>query len=110
VPSDAATRRGTPAELIRWSRRHAGLTQAQLAGRLGTTQSAVSRLESGRDEPRLSTLRAALAACGLALDLVARTEPDVDRAQIRQQLAMTPEQRLMSVRNLSRTIAESRRA
>lgn len=107
---DATTRRGSPAELIRGGRRHAGLTQAQLAERLGTTQSAVSRLESGRDEPRLSTLRAALAACGLVLDLVARAEPDVDRAQIRQQLAMTPEQRLASVRNLSRTIAGARRA
>jgi hypothetical protein len=51
-----------------------------------------------------------LAACGLVLDLVVRAEPDVDRAQIRQQLAMSPEQRLASVRNLSRTIAQASRA
>ena len=34
----------------------AGLTQAQLAERLGTTQSAVSRLESGVQTPTLDTL------------------------------------------------------
>lgn len=103
-------RRGSPAGLIRSGRRRAGLTQAQLAEHMGTTQSAVSRLESGRDEPRLSTLRAALAACGLVLDLVVRAEPEVDPAQIRQQLALSPEQRLASVRNISRTIALADRA
>lgn len=107
---ESAPRRGSPAGLVRWGRQRAGLTQAQLAERMGTTQSAVCRLESGRDEPRLSTLRAALAACGLVLDLVVRAEPDVDRAQIRQQLAMSPERRLASVRNLSRTIAQASRA
>ena len=56
------------------------------------------------------TLRAALAACGLVLDLVARPKVDVDRAQIRQQLAMTPAERLASVVNLSRTLAGARRA
>src|SRR3990170_3398984 len=34
----------------------AGQTQAQLAERLGTTQSAVSRLESGGQTPTLDTL------------------------------------------------------
>lgn len=91
------------AALIRRARNRAGITQAELARRLGTTQSAVSRWERGHDEPRLSTLAAVLGACDLRLVLGA--EPDVDRAQIRQQLAMTPEQRLQSVVNLSRTLA-----
>ena len=34
-----------------------GLTQKQLAERLKTTQSVVSRLESGRAKPSLATLR-----------------------------------------------------
>lgn len=34
----------------------AGLTQGQLAERLGTTQSAISRLESGSQTPTLDTL------------------------------------------------------
>lgn len=96
-------------ELIRRVRTGASLTQAELARRLGTTQSAVSRWERGHDEPRVTTLAAVLAACGRRLAL--RAEPDdVDRAQLRQQLAMTPSQRLASVVNLSRTLASVRRA
>lgn len=96
------------ADLVRASRAAAGLTQAQLASRLGTTQSAVSRWEQGRDEPRLSTLAAIGRATGrrLVVDLV---EDGVDRAQIQQQLALTPEQRLASVVNLSRTLASARK-
>jgi transcriptional regulator with XRE-family HTH domain len=100
----------SPGSLIRSARTNAGLTQAQLAERLETSQPAVSRWESGHDGPRLSTLRAALAACGFALDLMVRPLGDVDRAQIRQQLAMSPEQRLASVANISRTAAVARRA
>jgi len=33
------------------------LTQAQLAGRIGTTASAISRLESGQHMPSMETLR-----------------------------------------------------
>ena len=38
------------AELIR-ARVRAGLTQAELAARMGTSQSAIARLESGQDTP-----------------------------------------------------------
>ena len=96
------------AEMVRSVRRAAGLSQRELAERIGTTQSAVSRWEAGRDEPRLSTLGAILTACGQRLFLNAEPD-DVDRAQIRQQLAMTPQQRLESVVNLSRTLATARR-
>ena len=96
------------ANLVRRARSAAGLTQQQLATRVATTQSAVSRWERGHDEPRIATLADIMLACGLRLDLV--VEPDeVDRAQIRQQLAMTPAQRLASVANLSKTLAEARR-
>ena len=96
------------AELVRSARLTVGLSQAELAERLGTTQSAVSRWERGHDEPRLSSLNAILSACGQRLKL--QVEADgVDRAQIRQQLAMTPEQRLASVTNLSRTLSTAER-
>lgn len=96
------------AEMVRSVRRDAGLSQAQLAERVGTTQSAVSRWESGGDEPRLATLAAILTACGRRLVLEAQPD-DVDRAQIRQQLSMSPEQRLASVVNLSQTLASAKR-
>ena len=95
----------SPAEVVRQARAYAGLTQQQLAERVRTTQSAVSRWERGQDEPRISTLSAIIAACGLRLEL--RVDVDVDRAQIRQQLAMTPQQRLESVVNLSRTLVSA---
>lgn len=92
---------------IRQWRLAAGLTQTGLAARLGTTQSAVSRWERGHDEPRLATLAEILRACGLRGELV--VDVDVDRAQIRQQLAMSPGERLASSVNVSRMVALSRR-
>jgi ribosome-binding protein aMBF1 (putative translation factor) len=43
------------AELVR-ARLRAGLSQAQLAARMGTSQSAVARLESGKTLPSTKTL------------------------------------------------------
>ena len=42
--------------LVRDARRHNGLTQAQLATRLGTSQSAVNRIEAGRQNLSLETI------------------------------------------------------
>jgi transcriptional regulator with XRE-family HTH domain len=96
------------AELIRAARTEAGLTQAALAKRLGTTQPVVSRWERGGDEPRLSTLTRILRACGRRL-VLSTVADDVDRAQIRQQLAMSPTQRLASAANVSRMLASARK-
>lgn len=94
--------------LIHDARRLAGLTQRELALRLGTTQSAVSNWERGRDVPRVDTLARILEACGFEADMSFRRQDDVDRAQIRQNLAMTPGERLESVRNVSELRAKAR--
>ena len=94
--------------LIREARRLGGLTQADLARRLGTTQSAVSNWERGRDTPRVDTLARILEACGFEADMTFRRLDDVDRAQIRQNLAMTPAERLESVRNVAKLRAKAR--
>jgi transcriptional regulator with XRE-family HTH domain len=94
--------------LIREARRLGGLTQADLARRLGTTQSAVSNWERGRDTPRVDTLARILEACGFEADMTFRRLDDVDRAQIRENLAMTPAERLQSVRNVSKLRAKAR--
>jgi ribosome-binding protein aMBF1 (putative translation factor) len=39
------------------ARQRAGLTQAQLAERVGTTQSVISRWESGRGEPSTRSMK-----------------------------------------------------
>lgn len=53
------------------ARREAGLTQAEIAERMGTTASAVSRLEaslsSEKHSPSFATLRKYAAACGKRL-------------------------------------------
>jgi DNA-binding XRE family transcriptional regulator len=54
------------------ARTRAKLTQAELAKRIGTTQSAIARLESGGVSPSLATLRRYAEATGskLKVDLV----------------------------------------
>lgn len=54
------------AQLIR-ARTEAKLTQAEVAERLGTTQSAVARLEGGRVSPTIATLRRYAEATGTRL-------------------------------------------
>jgi transcriptional regulator with XRE-family HTH domain len=51
------------AELVRW-RRSAGLTQTQLAKRMGTQQSVISRIEAGRSLPTLPLVERFARACG----------------------------------------------
>lgn len=53
------------------ARTAAGLTQADIARRMGTTQSAIARLESGhgKPSPSLATLRKYARALGCRLDL-----------------------------------------
>ena len=57
--------------LIR-SRRARGMTQAQLAERMGVKQSVISAVESGRRSPRLETLAEAARAldCELHIEFV----------------------------------------
>ena len=50
------------------ARNEANLSQAELAKRLGTTQSAVARLEAGGVSPSISTLRRYAAATGSRLE------------------------------------------
>jgi ribosome-binding protein aMBF1 (putative translation factor) len=55
------------AERVRQARERVGLTQAELAARIGSTQPAVARLEAGGGTPSFATLRRIAAALGLEL-------------------------------------------
>ena len=62
--------------LIADARSRAGLTQAELAARAHTVQSAIAAYEAGRRQPTLPTLYRILAAAGF--DLRARLAPADD--------------------------------
>jgi transcriptional regulator with XRE-family HTH domain len=90
--------------LLRAARRRAGLTQAELARRLGVSQAAVAKLESPRANPTVNTLGEALWATGhrLTLDAPARL-PGVDESLIRRHLERSPAAR---IRGIESTYAE----
>jgi transcriptional regulator with XRE-family HTH domain len=65
------------AEQVIKQRRARGLSQKELAGLTGTTQSAIARLESGGRPPRIDTLLRIAEAldCELIVELRPRTKP-----------------------------------
>ena len=87
----------TASEVTRIARKRAGITQAELARRLGTTQSAVARLETAGANPRLATVERAIAACGRRLELSLAPAPSsIDETLVAEMLRLTPAQRLAS--------------
>ena len=60
--------RGSIGADLRAAREHAGLTQADLAERMGKSQTMVSQAESGTARVSERYVRAVLAACGLPED------------------------------------------
>ena len=66
--------------LVREMRENAGLTQAELAKRVSTTQSVIARLEDAEYTGHsLSMLERIASACGVSLKLHAERKPDFDR-------------------------------
>jgi predicted NBD/HSP70 family sugar kinase/transcriptional regulator with XRE-family HTH domain len=63
-----ATRRRSFLEGMGLMRKGAGLKQKFLAAKMGTTQSSVSQLESGRVDPHVRTLQRFARACGRRFD------------------------------------------
>ena len=80
--------------VLREARSAAGLTQRQLAGRVGIAQPGIARIEQGRVTPGVDTLSRLLAACGHVLEATARRGQGIDRTVIRRLLRLTPLQRL----------------
>lgn len=84
-----------PSTLIRDARRDVGLTQAALAHRLGTTQSAVARLESAEHNPTVGQLDRVLRAMGRQLELTCTPVPSsVDESQVVERLKLSPGERI----------------
>jgi transcriptional regulator with XRE-family HTH domain len=91
----------TTNRLIRESRQAAGLTQSQLAHRLGISQPALARMERPGSNPAVGTLSHVLRATGHRLELsAAPAEPSVDETLIAQHLRLTPAQRLHGLEHM----------
>jgi transcriptional regulator with XRE-family HTH domain len=98
------------ATLIQQARRRAGLTQAELAGKVGTTQSAVARWERAASRPTVERLQALVEACDLELQLGLAPPDREELAALRRNLAMTVDERVRRVVQLHRFVAAGRDA
>jgi transcriptional regulator with XRE-family HTH domain len=95
-------------DLLREARLRAGLTQVELAQRVGTARSQISRYERGDVLPSLETLRRLIRACGLELGfrIFNADLEDHDATLIAQTLPLTAEERVdRAVRSVRRVYA-----
>ncbi len=63
------------ASLLIEARSRSNLTQAELAEKMGTSQSTIARLESGKAKPSLATLRRLAKATGMRLKISLEPAP-----------------------------------
>jgi transcriptional regulator with XRE-family HTH domain len=80
------------ARLLRYARRRAGLTQRALAGKAGVDRSAVSRIETSRVDPTVTSLSRLLRACETTLEALPGSGVGIDRTAFT--LHLTPAERL----------------
>jgi transcriptional regulator with XRE-family HTH domain len=89
----------TAAQVIREARLRAGLTQAELAARIGRERAQVARWETGVQEPSFANLRSVVEACGFAfrVEIAEREEtPDLD-AELIVSVSQAPQQRVQAL-------------
>lgn len=100
----------TPGQLLRDARRRNRVSQARLAIRAGTTQSAISRIEQDHVSPTVETLAGLLHVLGedLALDAHER-DSGVDRSMIRERFELSPEERVEYGRAFTDQLIKARR-
>jgi len=92
-----------PGRLLREVRGRHGVSQRQLAIRAGTTQSAISRIESGSVSPTVATLARLLALLGDDLALSAESrDVGIDTGLVRSNRRLTQAERF------SRGVAHAR--
>ena len=109
------------ARQVRELRESVGISQRELADRMGTTQSVVARLEAGGSKPSLSTLERVAEAVGKQVEVrfrdrdmrpdrrwVGQPEPTVDLAQLAANLRLSPAERLSRATTFSRWVLRNR--
>jgi transcriptional regulator with XRE-family HTH domain len=104
----------TPASLIRTARLSAGLTQVQLAARLGMSQPEIARLERPSANPTVRTLDRVVqgAGCKLVFEVEQRSI-GLDESQLLASLSLSPAQRLarftVALQNMNQLRSGARR-
>lgn len=73
------------------ARRRAGLTQDELARRVGVARPLITQYETGRKDPSLTTLSRLIAACGMELRMSADPLSPADLAQYALDARIGPE-------------------
>ena len=97
-------------ELVREARKRAGISQAELAKRASTTQSAIARLESGRTRPAFEDVERLMRLCGFKLIVELAPNDDSDLEQARRLLRLDVDGRVNALEAAVRSAAELRRA
>jgi uncharacterized protein len=89
----------TAAQIIREARLKAGLTQTELADRLGRERAQVARWEIGGQEPSFENLQSVVEACGfrLRLEIAEREEMPALDAELDASLPQAPQQRVQAL-------------
>lgn len=96
--------------MLRHSRKRAGLTQRQLAAKVGIPQETIARIESGRVDPRVGTLDRLLEGCGFGLEHLPRLGIGIDRTVINALLDLSPSERLALAIDNDRHFVDLRRS
>jgi transcriptional regulator with XRE-family HTH domain len=93
----------TVGDSIRRARRRAGLSQQRLALRAGTSQAAISRIETGAEDVTFERLAQIAAGLGYAptLELNGLAEPDPTPLQLLEQVRKSPQTRVEELLKLA---------
>lgn len=97
-------------DLIREARKRGRLTQRELAERLGTTQSAIARLERGGTEPSYERVVEAVHECGMDLVPQLLRTDDADWSVASTNLTVGPDERVSRHQAALRFAIAGRRA
>jgi predicted transcriptional regulator len=98
------------ARALRYARRRAGLTQRELAEKSGVPQSTIGRIEAGAVDPKVGTLSRLLRHCGFDLEVEPADSAGVDRAQLRELMALEPAERIATVARAAEALHGLRQA
>lgn len=96
------------ATTLREARLRAGLTQAELAARIGSTQSVIARWEGGGALPSHDTLARVVRACGFELSTALVPVDPSETSLIERNLQLGPQDRLDQLVRVVRFIESGR--